>query len=235
MGGAGAAPIVYANDGSTLYRLDDAGQEVVLVGELDGCASLNELAIDAKGAVFGASDGALYAIDPSGPSCELLATGTYPRALSFVPAGTVDPDEEALVGYLDAAYVRVDVVTGAVTPLGQLDGGFVASGDVVSVAGGKTYLTVTQGGCNDCLVEVDPASGAVVEDLGPLGYAKVWGLAQWGGAAYGFTKAGQAFRIDFVVQPDGTSALALTELSTAGDFSFWGAGSSTAAPLGGGP
>jgi len=37
----------------------------------------------------------------------LIADGDYPTSLSFVPAGTVDPDEEALVGFVDEQYIRI--------------------------------------------------------------------------------------------------------------------------------
>ena len=94
-----------------------------------------------------------------------------------------------------------------------------------SLIGGGTYLTVKGGDCADCLVEVDPASGKLLKMLGPIvGYADVWGLAYWGGTAYGFTASGLMFSLD-------PATMATTPINYPGDaVLFWGAGSSTAAP-----
>ena len=100
--------------------------------------------------------------------------------------------------------MRVDPATGDVTEIGLLNnaasGGtrWVSSGDVVSIKGGGTYLTVRpetgrrRGG--DRIVEVDPKTGALLRIIGPTGSDDVLGLGYWGGIAYGFTLAGTSSR-----------------------------------------
>ena len=81
-----------------------------------------------------------------------------------MPAGTVDPNVVALVGYEGAEYVRIDLTSGAVTSVGSLgNAGYASSGDVVSVIGGGTYLTrsTATARCDDCIVQVNPATGAM--------------------------------------------------------------------------
>ena len=68
------------------------------------------------------------------------STTADPNSLSFVPKGTVDEAIEALVGYRDSVYVRIDTATGAVSTIGALKGGHASSGDIVSVTGGGTFL-----------------------------------------------------------------------------------------------
>jgi hypothetical protein len=47
------------------------------------------------------------------------------------------------------------------------------------------------------LVRIDPLTGAVVEQLGPIGLDEVWGLATFDDALYGFTANGGAARFSF--------------------------------------
>src|SRR6185295_5774989 len=105
-------------------------------------------------------------------------------SLTYVPEGTLVTNAEALVGYADDKYVRVDPTTGAVTQIGTLNNE-PASGDVVSIKGGGTYLTVKVGigdavSGGDRIVEVDPKTGALKRIIGPTGSADVLGLGYWG-------------------------------------------------------
>ncbi len=50
---------------------------------------------------------------------------------------------------------------------------------------------------SDCLVEVNPKTGALVTNYGPLGYPEVYGLAFWAGTVYGFDAAGGLFQVTF--------------------------------------
>lgn len=224
--------IVYVNDADTLFRLDIATQELGVVGQFQGCQGVNELAIDRFDNMFATTTGSLFAVDPADASCAWIGSGgEYPRALSFVPAGVLDPDKEVLVGYLDDAYLRIDETTGAITKIGELGGGFVASGDMVSLIGGKSYLTVTNASCNDCLAQIDPFTGGVIQVSRGLLFNKVWGLAYWGGVVYGFTSFGSAFRIDHIDDTPLMGILTVEVVKVPLGLAFWGAGSSTAAPL----
>jgi hypothetical protein len=227
-GGPVLVPVVYAHSPNTLYKLDPVTKAVKVVGDFKGCSSVIDIAIDKDGVVWGTTFGGLYTIDPVTAKCQEIALGSYPNSLSFVPKGTLDPNEEALVGYVGADYVRIDTKSGSVTKVGSLGNqGYASSGDVVSVIGGGTYLTVNGNGCADCIVEVNPTTGALVNKIGSVGHSSVYGLAFWAGVAYGFDDAGELFQIDLAT---GASSVLPIPGAPPG-LEFWGAGSTTAAPL----
>jgi hypothetical protein len=228
-GGAGGGDArVYAQSASTLYELDPITKAVTTVGAFSGCGGdVIDIAVDKDGVMFAATSGTLNRVDTASAKCSFVAFGIYPNSLSFVPKGTVDPAAEALVGYNGSTYVRIDTATGAETILGDLGQGYGSSGDIVSVIGGGTYLTVNGNGCNDCIVEVDPKSGAMKKMIGSVGHASVYGLAFWAGSAYGFDDAGELFQIDLT---NGHSTPITMPQKPAG-LRFWGAGSTTSAPL----
>lgn len=220
---------VYGHSPDTLYRLDPDTKAVTVVGGFKGCdGEVIDIALDQDSNLFGTTQTALHAIDRHTAECSLIAKGSFPNSLSFVPAGTVDPSSEALVGYLDADYVRIDTSNGSVKKIGKLSGGYISSGDVVSVKGGGTFLTVKQGGCNDCLVSIDPKTGDLLENHGALGYSAVFGLAFWAGRAYGFSNKGELFEISIAGGKIATSKIPVP--SAPPDLKFWGAGSTTSAP-----
>jgi hypothetical protein len=227
-GGATVEGEVFAHSGDTLWKLDPVSKAVTVVGSLSSCNdSVLDIAIDEDGTIFGATSGGLYRIDSATAQCIFVTSGSYPNSLSFVPKGTLDPDEEALVGYDGETYTRIDKTTGAKTAVGSLGDGYRSSGDVVSVINGGTYLTVKGNGCNDCIVQVDPATGALQRSIGALGHTNVFGLAFWGGSAYGFSDSGELFEVDLT-----TAAATSIEMPDAPpELSFFGAGSTTAAPL----
>lgn len=229
-GGGGGTDVaeVFAQTASVLYKLDPTTKVVTTVGAFNGCnGQVIDIALDKDGVMFGTTFGGIFKIDKATATCTHIADGGYPNSLSFVPKGTVDSNVEALVGYLGATYVRMDTTTGAITQIGNLGGGYTSSGDVVSVIGGGTYLTVNGNGCGDCIVEVDPKTGALKHLIGALGHANVYGLAFWGGAAYGFDDGGEVFQIDLT---NGMSTVIPTPNSPPG-LAWYGAGSTTAAPL----
>jgi hypothetical protein len=232
-GGAGDAgpPVnaeVYAHSPDTLYRLDPITKKMTTVGLFAGCSTVIDIALDKNGAMFGTGFGELYKINKSTAACTLVSNGSYPNSLSFVPAGTVDPVNEALVGYNGTAYVRIDTTTGNLTTIGSLgNSGYASSGDLVSLIGGASYLTVNGNGCGDCLVEINPTTGALVTKIGALNHSAVYGLAYWAGVAYGFDASGTLFQID--VQTAATTDIPIPNAPA--NLVFYGAGSTTAAPL----
>ena len=228
-GGGNEIAEVFGQSADTLYKLDPNTKVVTTVGMFQNCdSSVIDIALDKDGNMFGTTTGGVYRIDKTTAACSLITLGVYPNSLSFVPAGTVDPNVEALVGYNGSIYVRIDTTTGNLTQVGSLgNSGYQSSGDVVSVIGGGTYLTVNGNGCNDCIVEVNPTTGALKQMIGHLGHSQVYGLAFWGGSAYGFDNAGQLFQIDL------TNAMStiINIPSAPPGLSFYGAGSTTSAPL----
>ena len=230
-GGGSGAPLaeVFAHSSETLFRLDPDTKVVTVVGAFSGCSMVTDIAVDKNGVMFGTTFDGLYRIDKKTALCAHAADGSYPNSLSFVPQGTLDPNQEALVGYVGSTYVRIDTKTGALSNVGDLGSadGYVSSGDVVSVIGGSTYLTVNGGNCSDCIVEVDPKTGALVKMIGALPFTNVYGLAYWGGVAYGFDDTGALFEIDL---PSASTKLIPVSSAPAG-LAYWGAGSTTAAPM----
>lgn len=222
---------VFGHSSKTLFRLDPKTKAVTEVGDFNGCGPVIDIALDETSTIYATSYESLYKVDKVTAKCTEISSGSYPNSLSFVPKGTALPNAEALVGYDGSDYVRIDTTTGAKTKIGSLGGGFVSSGDIVSVKGGKTYLTVKGGSCStkDCLVEVDPANGSLVKNWGSIEHKAVFGLSFWAGKVYGFSEGGDLFEVTF-----GTSQLATVLIpipSKPSGLSFWGAGSSTSAPL----
>ncbi|NUO48962.1 MAG: hypothetical protein HOV80_08915 [Polyangiaceae bacterium] len=218
---------VYGHSAATLYRLDPITKAVTTVGNFAGCSSVIDIALDKDSKLIGTTFDGIYTIDKATAQCSLITSGSYPNSLSFIPEGTLDPNVEALVGYEGDQYVRIDPTTGSKQLIGSLgDGGLVSSGDVVSVKGGKSFLTVTGFDCpTDCLIEINPVTGAMVNNWGPLGYSAVYGIAFWAGSVYGFSEAGQLFEVSFPNQ-----VLMTTLITQPPGTQFWGAGSTTSAP-----
>lgn len=253
-GSGGMTPgpaVVYGHSPDTLFKLDPITKAVTTIGKFKDCevvdgdfsaTGIQDMALDKDSKIFVTSKLGLYTVDPDDASCTKLASGSYPNSLSFVPAGTVDPNEEALVGYVvepnpvnKNQYVRINTTTGAITKIGSVwTETVVSSGDIVSVKNGPTYLTLKGGSNNectesDCVAEVNPQSGKLIKILGTLDSypgEKVFGFAFWGGSSYGFTNAGKLFELKFQ-----GSALITTPITTPSGLVFWGAGSSTEAPV----
>jgi len=222
---------VWGHSGTALYRLDPVTKAVTVVGDFKNCKGVVDIALNETSELFAVTSQALYSVDKTTATCTLIHDGEYPNSLSFVPKGTLDPAKEVLVGYNAGEYVRIDPATGSVTKVGDLGGGFKSSGDIVSVKGGPTYLTVTGASCTkeDCLVEVDPKTGKLIKNLGGLNRIDVFGLAFWGGSVYGFDNTGKLFEVKL-----GGGKLTVSDINIAqkpSDLAFWGAGSATNAPL----
>jgi hypothetical protein len=224
-------PVIYLHSSDTLYRLDPTNNQIALVGPFSGCTNVIDLAIDSSSNVYVTTYTGLYKLDVTSAACTLISAGTsYPNSLSFVPKGTVDPNAEALVGYVGATYVHINTTTGAMQNIGSLSSNYTSSGDIVSVINGGTFLTVKGGpnDCGDCLLQVNPTTGDLIQDYGSVNHADVFGLAFWAGTAYGFDNGGDVFSISW-----NNGALVTTAITVPNpppNLSFWGAGSTTAAP-----
>jgi hypothetical protein len=229
-GGPIAPPTeVYGQTAAALFRLNPLTKEVVKVGNFEGCIYVNDIAIDRSSTIYGVTANQLVRIDRNTAKCTVITTGAFPNSLSFVPAGTLDPSAEALVGYEGSSYVQIDPQTGSKKKIGSLSGGFTSSGDVVSVIGGQTFVTVKGQGCNDCLAQIDPKTGDLAMNWGPLGFSDVFGLAFWGGKLYGFANDGRLFEIQL---ENGVAVSTEIDIPNRTPDLLWaGAGSTTSAPL----
>jgi hypothetical protein len=230
-GGYTPEPEVFGHSRTTLFKLNPTTKDVGIVDTFKECSNIEDIALDKDSNLYGTNDEGLYSIDKNTATCTLIAAGTYPNSLSFVPAGTLDDNAEALVGFLDDQYVRIDTSTGAISNVGSpWNNGFVSSGDLVSVKNGPSYLTIKDEDpedmvCGDCLVQINPATGAFVKEFGSLDYDRVFGAAFWAGSVYGFTNDGELFEI--VIE---NNELTTNPIATPNGLSFWGAGSTTSAP-----
>jgi DNA-binding beta-propeller fold protein YncE len=220
---------VFGHSADTLYKLDPDTKAVTIVHAFQSCDPIIDIALDESSTLYGTSYNALYTIDKTTAKCTQIATGTYPNSLSFVPKGTVDANEEALVGFDQGNYVRIDTKTGTKTKIGSIGGGLASSGDIVSVKGGATYVTVKGGTCDDCIIEINPANGSLVKNWGAIAHTDVFGLSFWGGKVYGFDNGGDLFEVTFDTSGIKTTPIAIP--SKPAGLSFWGAGSTTSAPL----
>jgi hypothetical protein len=223
--------VVYGHSPTTLYKLDPKTKAVSTVGTFDCSTQVIDLAIDQNNNAFITSFSGFFSLNLATAKCTMIQSGNYPNSLSFVPKGTLDPNVEALVGYFGSTYVRIDTKTGAISNVGTLTGGYSSSGDIVSVINGGTFLTVKGPNCNDCLIQVDPKTGNLIQNYGPLGYTDVFGIAYWGGAVYGFTNGGQLFQV--TAQNNMIVTTAINIPNKPANLQFWGAGSSTSNPTSG--
>jgi hypothetical protein len=235
-GGGGAGPVdagpdalppptvaVYVNSGAALFAIDPVAQTFSEVGNFKGCDHVVDIAVDSAGQIFGTTTTGLFRIDAYDATCTPVGTSAqYPNSLAFTPAGTLDPYKEVLVGYLDTTYVRIDTDTGAVSAVGALNGGFTSSGDLIVLQYGLAYLTGKGQGCDDCLLQVNPTSGGLVQLLGDVGVGDVYGLAYKYGALYGFTKAGAVLLLDTTTGHGTPLALPGVPIGV----TYWGAASS---------
>lgn len=240
--GSGEAA-VYAHSASVLYRLDVDKLDLAEIGPFvtdtgTAVSDMTDIAIDKDGVMYGMTFDVLYRINykPGPPKCTRLATlGKQFNGLTFVPAGTVDPKKEILIGVSnDGEWFRVDVVGSAASliKLGAYGGGHTSSGDVVGIIGDAVYATTKTDGAfgsgDDHVVMVDPKTGAVLKDIGATGIggfgAGLWGVGYWGGVMYGFSSDGSLYKIDLK-----TAKATEVPLAKKPPGGFWGAGVTTRA------
>ncbi len=259
---------IYAHDKHTLYRFDPLANKLAKVGPFD-CVPQNgtgsgstsdddaviDLALDRTGQMYATTYWRFIKVDATSGACQVIRTDTkanmYPNSLSFVPLGTVDKTQEALVGYAfdnlnDATiYTRIDLTTGEMDdgdpprqlnpnpPLGGVEYGI--SGDFISLfrTGGKTYAAVKQvtgdvGAGNDQLAEIDPTTGTLKAIIGDTGQKGFYGMGFWAGKAYGFTSSGKIYEID--VTNGSTKVVFEAKDDNDAPIAWYGAGVTTDSP-----
>jgi len=236
---SGISTFVYAHSPDTLYLFDISTKSMTMIGKFSGCHAPDagpsqaiDIALDSKSNAYLTTFDGLYSVDLTTAVCTLIKTGVnYPNSLAFVPKGTLDATNEVLVGYQVANYVRIDTTTGVISSVGGLATGYASSGDIVSVQDGGTFLTVTGNGCSglggDCLVQVNPVTGAIIQNYGVVGHAATYGVGYWAGVVYGFDNAGEVFAI---TGGDGGVATSTLIIGSDAGYQFYGAGNTTLAP-----
>ena len=241
---------VFGHSRSTLYRLEPRTRRVTRVGDFncvsvgpdsgDSADGMTDIAIDRDGAMYGVGRGApgaafhmLVRVDIETGRCtrigDVMFEGvlTQVQGLGFVPAGTIDPAREALMGVdNNGNYLRIDPGSAVATRAGVIS---VASdtrgGDFVSIIGGGTYLIAS----GNRLVTFNPSSGAALAErtiIETPGDALGMGLGYWGGTVYAFTILGRIYAID--TRTGMTTEVPLVDAPPG--LSFRGAAVTTAAP-----
>jgi hypothetical protein len=187
---------IWVASDTTLWKFDPQTRVVKKIADFQ-CSGepMIDLAMNAQEELFGITSESVVSIDKDSGACTGIVRGAQnlPYATGFIP-GT-----EAWLGYKLIQGDTIDPDSGALTFVGQLadDAGnqFYASGDLVSLAGGKTYATAVDFNpqAGDSIVEVDPTTGAVTRFDGVTGLQELRGLAQWAGFLYVFSGEGKIY------------------------------------------
>ena len=220
---------LYAHTSGTLYRLDPAGFAKVADFKFDkNSGEMTDIALDKNGGMYGVTFNDLFKCDTATAKCQWLAgLPTSFNGLTFVPAGTVKPNDEALIGVgNDGSWNLLDVVgtKASVKNLGYYGGGLTSSGDAFSVEGVGTFATVKAGfSGDDSLASINPKTGAATV-IGNTGVSNLWGFAWYDGTFYGFSSDGSVYSLDVK-----TAAATSAKFPVPGNASWWGAGVSTRA------
>lgn len=216
---------VYGHTSSTLYTMNVYSYVVTSVGAFQwpsGFQSMTDIAIDEFGVLYGTSFSNLFTCHPQTAVCtDLGALPSSFNGLTVVPSGTLLPEEQALIGIsTSGAWYHLELVGGAVTStsIGSYGGGYTSSGDAFSIENVGTFAAVNKSGFgNDYIIQVDPASGAMVSEVAELAnFTNVYGLAGWFGTVFAFDSSGTILEVN-------TTTGAVTVIQTGGP-SWWGAG-----------
>lgn len=226
---------VWAHSPRELYRFDPRTNEVSYVGRFvdeagEPADDMTDLAVDGFGNLYTCSFTELFRVDPATAVVTRvgsLGDGADARfnALTFAPAGELDPTSEVLIAAnAEGDIYRVDPTTGASASVGRFSDGFGSSGDIVSVLGAGTYVTAFREDLEtDWLIRVDLRTG-VATPIGETGTVRLFGLAYWRNRLYGFNSLGWLFVIDV------DTGRATRISGDTGASTFFGAGVTTNAP-----
>ena len=241
---------VFAHTAKSLFIFEPIAKKLTEIGKFSCLVAgddVLDIAIDQTGNMYGTTWYRFIKINPTDATCTIIkekAYGFYPNSLSFVPQGTLDPQQDALVGYQfdnmdEATYLkRIDLQTGELSSPpsgdGQLNPGnltvdYKCSGDFIALSSNKkSYLTIrrsklSDGGVadNDMLAEIDPANGKLLKIIGDTKHKNIYGFGYANGKGYGFTNTGQILEIDI------TNGSATVLLTLDGGTPWYGAGVTT--------
>ncbi len=233
--GPAMAGLIYAHTSSTLYAWNPESGDLIMVGPFGwpadgGGHQMTDIAIDYDGLLFGVTFDRVYRCSAINAECIVLATlPSSFNGLTVVPAGSVDPEKESLIGIGNNGSWNLVEPQGnlaTITTLGSYGSGYTSSGDAYSVEGQGTFAAVNSNSFfgGDVLVKVDASNGQVLGEVGELaGYANVYGLAGDGYNSYAFDSSGAILELDI---DTGTVEVVL---SASQGESWWGAGVTTRA------
>jgi hypothetical protein len=223
---------IYSHSNVELFKVHPHSLEVTSVGQFgwpEGFENelMTDLAVDKEGRLTGISFGAVFSVDPETAACTYLSTlsRTF-NGLSYVPASELGArGDDVLVGTaLDGSIWRLDPMTGGSEEIGNFGGGYISSGDLVSVDGFGTVATVNLNSeeAIDLLARIDLLHGGTATIIGNTGMYDLWGVGFWGGKVYGFAATNEFVELDTTT---GEATLIVD-----GAVNWWGAAVTTIAP-----
>jgi hypothetical protein len=206
--------LVYAHSDTTLFSVNPRNNAFARIGDFAfprgvAVADMTDIAVDSDGQITGTAGDAVWRIDARTAACTRVVALPDRRffvGLSWVPRGVVRPNDETLIGATtDGALWEIDLSSGRATMLFTLPSAsgqsWDISGDLVSIEGDATYITLHRRGASattpDVLGVVDfRTRGLTVVSTAGVGFAKVFGLGYWRQTLYGFTRAGEFITIN---------------------------------------
>jgi hypothetical protein len=223
--------LVYAHTSSRLYTMDPFNYQIVDIGQFtfnQSNGQVTDIAIDRWGVLYAVTFNDIFVCDPQTAACVYL--GDLPSSfngLTMVPPGTIDQDDDTLIGIANAGTWHVITIVNQVAQLQQIGAygnGLTSAGDVFSIQGTGTFGAVNKPNTNgNVIVESDPTNGMVQNELATLvGLTTIYGLAGWEGKIFAFNSGGQVIEVD---PSDGSY---MTVANT--NYQWWGAGVFTILP-----
>ncbi len=224
---------IYAHSSSALSTVDVVDYTVVNLGAFKwpqdgGGHQMTDIAIDRYGVLYGVTFDRAYVCNPTSLQCFNLGTlaGSY-NGLTWVPAGTIDPDKDTLIGITQAGgWNQLTINNGMVSAkqLGTYGAGYTSAGDAFSIENVGTYAAVNKVGINSTvIVVVDPKTGKIQSELATtVGFNSIFGLAGWEGLIIAFDSSSSMIKVD----PNTKEVTNLGKKNVA----WWGAGVGTVLP-----
>ena len=206
------APL-YANTSGELFEVAPTTGEVTSIGLFEHAGEpvdgMVDIAIDMEGRLYGGTFDALWRIDPETAELDKVCDiDVAMYALAFTSDGDLVAGAGTDIQVIDVETCRDRVLVN--------NSEYETSGDLVGLPDGFLYWSVRGGRDNpDELVRIDPRNGRTTW-IGKIGFGKLYGMAYYDGALYGFSSEGNTVRIE----PDsGSSRL----LGYDDSLSWWGA------------
>ena len=223
---------IYAHGPNTLHTVDVVDYSIANIGPFTypngHNGSVTDVAIDRYGQLFAITFNDVFVCNPKTAACYWL--GTLPdsyNGLTFIPAGTLQPDKDSLIGISQGGgWYHLKIMNGMAqaVQLGTYGPGYSSAGDSFSIETVGTFAAVNKNGApGTVIVTVDPLTGKVASELATLnGYFSVYGLAGWEGLILAFDSSGNVLKVDPMTK-------VVTPLGNKG-VGWWGAGVGTVLP-----
>ncbi len=233
----GLAPFgfIYAHTSTALYAWRPGSGAPTLVGPFawphdGGVHQMTDIAVTKEGVLYGIAFDGLYRCSVVNGACKTLAMMTFEQqfnGLTMVPAGIIDAEHETMVAislYGGWYEVAIDDDVATLTQLGSYGSLYYSAGDAYSIESVGTFAAVVKEnvtGMGTLLIEIDPATGSYIRDVGWVPAEGIWGLAGLGTMVYAFDSGGAIYGGDVDA---GSFTLMVPAIEGA---EWWGAGVST--------